>query len=192
MRPIFLGRQGIGRRVPIGVPGLVALAIALLIVAPVEIVSAHGISIGRSAAGQLRIVIEVSMPAPIPPSIFPGITGWANAEPGLASAELDEPAQDLFQLDPGSDVEFELVAFDPGIQIVTSHVWVPGETLEFGPPVFDEHLVFDIYNGSVGFTYAIQIRVRDLSGLYTDSDVVTLQFTPVTATCPCRGDVTTD
>src|SRR5262245_28175345 len=101
---------------------------------------AHGLGIGRTAEGQLHAIVEVPMPCPLPPSPFPGIDGFADAEPGIASLEIDEPDEGLFQLDPDCFVQFELVATDPGLQIVTSHVWVPGETIDFGPPFFDFHL----------------------------------------------------
>src|SRR5262249_39581036 len=86
----------------------------------------------------------------------------------------------------------EFIDADPGVQIVTSHVWTPGETLEFGPPVFDFHLVFNIPGGGFGETFAIHFQVHDLSGIYTDSDLATVLFTPVANTCLCRGDLDAD
>lgn len=165
---------------------------AALLATPLERACAHGVVIGRNAAGQLRALVEVHMPIPLPPSPFPGIPGWADAEPGIASAEIDEPTLDVYQLSADSDVQFELLRADPGIQIVTSHAWAPGETLEFGPPFFDFHLVFDIFDGRIGATYAIEFRLHDLHGIHADSDVVTLLFTPVANVCACRGDLDAD
>ena len=148
--------------------------------------------IGHCAAGQLRVELETPMPAPLPPSPFPGISGWADAEPGIASAELDDPDHDLFRLAPNCYIQFELVGADPGISIVTSHVWALGETIDFGPPFFDFHLVFNIYDGAIGSTYTLQFRLRDLNGVYTDSATYTLVFTPVAEACLCRGDMIVD
>src|ERR1044071_2148648 len=122
----------------------IVLARAVTLSGPLQTVVAHGVSIGRDSAGHLRAVVRVPVPVQLPPSIFPGTPGWADAEPGLASAEIEDPANDLFLLDPNCDIQFILVGMDEGIQIVTDHVWVPGETFEFGQPFFDDHLVFDI------------------------------------------------
>lgn len=169
-----------------------ALAVAAFFAAPLSTVDAHGVVIGRNAAGQLRVLIEVPMPIPLPPSPFPGIPGWADAEPGIASAEIDEPSEDLYQLDPNCNVQFELVGTDPGVQIVTSHVWVPGETIDFGAPFFDYHLIFNIPGGEIGVTYAIRFRLRDLNGVHGDSPLLTLLFTRAATSCSCRGDMDSD
>lgn len=152
----------------------------------------HGVVIARNAAGKLQGAIHVPMPVELPPSIFPGITGHADPEPGLTSIEVEEPDEDLFFLDPGSNIHFVFIGADPGLQIVTSHVWVPGEDSDFGPPFFDEHLIFNIPNGVIGQEYALQFRLYDSNGVHSDSDIVTLRFTPVAEACACRGDTNAD
>lgn len=147
----------------------------------------HGVVIGQNGAGQLRILVESPQPLAVPLSAFPGVTGWAGVEPGITAAEIDEPGEGLFMLAPNSNIEFELVSFDPGIQIVTDHVWVAGEIYLFGPPAFDYHLVFNIPAGDAGETYDIQFKVRDLAGIYSDSPVTTLVFSAGGA-CHCFGD----
>jgi len=152
----------------------------------------HGALIGHTAAGQLVARVEVPMPVEVPPSVYPGITGYAGVEPGIASAELDEPAEDLFRLAENCNIQFEVIAFDPGVQIVSDHVWVVGETAVFGPPFFDFHLVFNIPGGPTGVPYSLQFRLHDLAGVYSDSDIVTLQFAAVETACHCRGDLNAD
>lgn len=151
----------------------------------------HGVLIGHNGAGQLSLHIESPQPLAIPLSIFPNMPGWAGAEPGIAAADVDEPGENLFVLSANSNIQFELVSFDPGIQIVTDHIWVAGETYLFGPPAFDYHLVFNIPAGDAGETYEVQFKVRDLAGIYADSPVATLVFSAGGA-CHCFGDFDDD
>jgi hypothetical protein len=153
---------------------------------------AHGVSIGQKSTGQLTAYVSTAQPVELPPSPFPGILGWASAEPGIASAETDLPEEDCLQLAPNSFVQFELVATDPGVQIVTSHVLAIGEIVDFGSPFFDFHFVFNIPSGTFGSTYAIQFRLHDLNGVHPDSDLISIQFTPVANECECRGDADLD
>lgn len=162
----------------------------LACVAPRD-VRGHGVLIGHDGAGQLRLHIESPQPLAIPLSIFPNINGWAGVEPGIAAADVDEPGESLFVLSASSNIQFELVSFDPGIQIVTDHVWVPGETYAFGPPAFDYHLVFNIPAGDAGESYELQFKVRDLAGIYAESPITTLVFSAGGA-CHCFGDFDDD
>jgi hypothetical protein len=170
-----------------------AWTVVIFLIASDGVIFAHGVAIGESSAGELTAFIDAHQPVELPPSPFPGITGWAAVEPGIASAEIDEPNNDLFLLDPGCNIQFEFIGADPRLQIVTSHAWVPGETLDFGPPFFDFHLVFNIdVSGEIGTTYALQFKLRDLNGIYTNEPVYTLLFTPVETVCHCRGDLDVD
>ena len=172
----------------VGVTWLAAMVLACVASRDVR---GHGVLIGHNGAGQLRLHVESPQPLAIPLSIFPNITGWAGVEPGIAAADIDEPGESLFVLAANSNIQFELVSFDPGIQIVTDHVWVAGETYLFGPPAFDYHLVFNIPAGGAGETYTLQCKVRDLAGIYTDSPVLTLLFSSGGA-CHCFGDFDDD
>lgn len=165
--------------------------ICAAVVAP-DLVLAHGVLIGRSSSGQLRVVYRVPMPVGLPPSPFPGIKGFADFEPGFASVEVEEPENDLYFLNPGADIHFVLVGMDAGVQIVTDHVWIPGEDFQFGMPFFDDHLVFNIPEGMIGEEFGLQFRLYDASGIYPDSAVYTLTFTPVAEACTCRGDLDAD
>lgn len=169
-----------------------AIVFVALIGPVVQHACAHGVSIGRSAVGQLRVIYRVAMPVLLRPSPFPGINGWADAEPGFASVEVEDPGNDLYFLNPNCDIHFVLVGMDPGVQIVTDHAWVPGEDFEFGAPFFDDHLVFNIPDGMIGQEYGLQFRLYDASGIHADSPVYTLTFTPAAEACACRGDMNAD
>ena len=168
---------------------LTAAAVLAAAVFSTPVAEGHGVIIGRTAAGQLTAHVEVDLPVALPPSAVPGVLGYADFEPGIASAELPEPDADLFQLADNCNIQFELVAMEPGLQIVSDHVWMVGETVLFGPPFFDFHLVFNIPAGPTGTPYSLQFRLHDLAGVYTDSDLVTLQFVAVETVCHCRGDM---
>jgi hypothetical protein len=139
------------------------------------------ILVGRTAAGQLKIRIEFDVLG-LPVSPFPGISGYATGEVGFHSTILDEPTNDFFQLSPAADFRFILQHKDPGIEVWNDHgsgYMTNGESFYVGPPVFDTHPVWNIVSGTPGNTYSITLFVRDLNGVYPDSDPFTLRFTPV-------------
>src|SRR5262249_590168 len=117
-----------------------------------EVVAAH------NAAGQLVAHLDFTQPYALPPSPFPGINGYALAEPGYSSLVADEPAEDLFTLLPASSIRFVLLAKDPGIEVWndTGSGFMPiGGTFFLGPPFFDSHPVWNIVSGSPGTNYAL-------------------------------------
>src|SRR5947209_7504326 len=75
------------------------------------------ITIGRSAAGQLKVDIDFAQPLELPVSAFSGfgIYGYATGEVGLHSAAQDEPTNDFFQLSTAGYFRFILLAKDPGM-----------------------------------------------------------------------------
>jgi hypothetical protein len=139
------------------------------------------VMIGHTADGRLAVLIEAPQPLPLPVSIFPGIPGWANAELGFHSAFKDFPEEDFFALPDTVDVRFMLVSADPGVRLLNDHgsAWMlPGETFELGIPFFDTHPLFNIPGGTPGNSFAVRIVIQDPSGQFTDSDVVTVTFSP--------------
>lgn len=139
----------------------------------------------------MLVLVEAPQPLALPLSIFPGIVGWAAPEPGITAAEINDPGHGLFMLAPNCNIQFELIASDAGVQIVTDHVWGVGETALFGPPAFDQHLIFNIPRGQAGQTYELQFKVRDLAGIYAESTITTLVFSAGGA-CHCFGDFDDD
>jgi len=147
------------------------------------------IVIGQSGAGQLKAHIDFTMPVELPVSPFPGFDGWADAMPGYASAFVDEPAEDLFQLPPGVNIVFILAAEDVGIHVWNDHgsAFLPvGGSFFLGMQYFDSHPVWNITNGVPGTSYALQMFIRDTTGTLTDSEPFSVVFTPHR---PAAGDV---
>jgi len=144
--------------------------------------------IGRTASGRLKAIIEASQPLALPPSVFPGIPGWATGELGFHSAFADMPDEDLFVLPDTVDIQFVLVSTQPGVRLLNDHgsAWMlPGETFELGIPFFDAHPLFNIPGGHPGRSFGVTIVIRDPSGQFAESEEVTITFAPGTA---CAAD----
>ncbi len=138
--------------------------------------------VGRTAAGQLKIVTEFPQPVPLDLSIFPGISGYAFAEPAFHSTILDDPANDLLQLSPAADFRFVLLARDPGVQVWndSGSGFLPvGGTFFIGAAPFDNHPLWNIPGGPLGGTYALTLKLHDVNGVYADSDPLTISFAAV-------------
>lgn len=139
------------------------------------------IHVGRSAAGQLKVHLEFTPPVGIPPSVFPGIPGYATADLALHSTVLDEPDEDLFQLSTAVDLRFVLLAKDPGMEVWNDHgsaFMATNESFGIGQSPFDLHPVWNLVNGIPGNEYALTLKLHDQNGIYSDSDPFVLPFTP--------------
>jgi hypothetical protein len=146
------------------------------------------VMVGRTSAGRLAALVEAPQPLPLPVSVFPGIPGWAAGELGFHSAFVDSPGDDLFVLPPEVDIRFVLVSTDAGVQVLNDHGsgWLaPGESFELGSPFFDVHPLFNIVPGAAATSYSVRIVLHDPSGQFTDSEIVTISFTPEHA---CAAD----
>jgi PEP-CTERM motif len=138
------------------------------------------VNVGRSAAGQIKIDADLHHPIPLPVSVFPGISGFAEAEPAFHSTILDDPANDFLQFDPAANFQFVITAQDPGIGIYTPSGPVPLNTpVTLGPSVFDFHPVWNIPGGAVGATYNITLKIQDTTGMYTESAPLIVPFQAV-------------
>ena len=160
-----------------GILFLTALLVA--IAGPATPAKAHEIVllVGRSAAGQIKIDADLDHPVPLPVSVFPGISGYAEGEPAFHATILDDPANDFFQLDPSASFQFVILSQDPGIGIYTPAGLQPINTpVTLGPSVFDFHPVWQIPAGPVGVTYNITLKVQDSTGLYTESAPLAVPF----------------
>ncbi len=151
---------------------------------------ADGIDVGRTAGGQLAAAVEVAQPFPVPNSFFPGIEGYATAEIGFASIEVDQPVEGLFALPASADVRFILVSADDDLLLYAglSPMSLGGSTI-LGNPFFDFHPIYNISHGGPGTTKSLQLILRDASGQFADSEPITLTFV---ATPACPGDVDGD
>src|SRR5262245_57582022 len=116
---------------------LIAASAALLVLSSQAL--AHGINVGRTIENRLAVSFEEPMPFPLDESTFPGVPGFAEAGPGFSS--LHEPEGDLIPLEGLSEIEFVLLAADPGMQVWNDRGDAPlavGETFYLGFPEFSE------------------------------------------------------
>jgi hypothetical protein len=143
------------------------------------------IVVGRSGAGQLKAHLDFEQPVELPPSIFPGISGYAAADlSSFHSADFDEPANDFYQLSPAVNLRFVLLAKDPGVEVwndTGSGYMQTNETFFIGQAPFDTHPIWNIVSGTPGNTYSLTLKLRDLNGVYSDSALFILSFTPPTS-----------
>ena len=54
-----------------------------------------------------------------------------------------------------------------------------GDSFFIGPAPFDTHPIWNIVNGTAGNSYSLRLKVRDLNGVYTESEPFELSFTPM-------------
>jgi hypothetical protein len=137
--------------------------------------------VGHSGSGQLKVEVGFEAPLGLEVSVFPGFPGYATGEVGFHSAPFDEPAEDLFQLSSGADLRFILVAKDAGMEVLNDHgsaFMQVGETFYLGIAPFDEHPLWDLVSGTPGNSYSLTLKIRDVNGVYTESDPFVLSFTP--------------
>ena len=136
--------------------------------------------VGRSAAGQIKIVADLHHPIGLAPSIFPGIPGYAFGEPAFHATILDDAPNDFFQLAPTANFQFLVTAADPGISIYTPTGPLALNTpVDLGPSVFDYHPIWHIPAGPVGANYNISVKIHDTTGTYTDSAPLVIPFTAI-------------
>jgi hypothetical protein len=140
------------------------------------------ITVGRSTAGQLKVLLDFAQPLSLEVSIFPGISGYATGELGIHSTLLDNPTNDLFQLSTAADFRFVLLAKDPGMEVwndTGSGYMGTNDTFFIGPAPFDTHPIWNLVNGTPGNAYSLTLKLHDLNGVYLESAPFVLSFTPV-------------
>lgn len=138
--------------------------------------------VGRNAAGALVVDSDFPQPVEVPVSIFPGIPGYATGLVAFHSTILDDPTNNLFQLSTAADFRFILLAKDPGLEVwndTGTGYMATNESYFIGPSPFDSHPIWTIVDGTVGTAYSLTLKLRDLNGVYADSDPFVLSFTPL-------------
>jgi hypothetical protein len=160
-------------------------AIAALVITAGAALAQHDHSLiqaGRTDGNQLVMHTHAPMPFEVEPSIFPEFQGYATAEVAFESLMEDHPAIGVFLLDPRADIRAILVGADPDISVFDGlHQVAIGEQIVLGPPVFHYLPVYNINPGIPGQEYELRFQFHDASGIYSDSDVFGLRFTPVPA-----------
>lgn len=141
------------------------------------------IIVGHTAAGQFHVGLDFPQPIELDPSIFAGINGYATGELAFHSTILDDTNSDSFQLSTESDFRFILLAKDPGMELTvfngTNFVFMNvGESYYIGVSPFDTHPIWNLVNGTPGNVYSMTLKLRDLNGIYPDSEPFVLSFTP--------------
>lgn len=139
------------------------------------------ILVGRSGAGEIQIDSDFAQPVKLPPSIFPGISGYATGELGIHSQIQDQPDEDFFQLSTAADFRLVLLAKDPGMEMWNdngSGYLATNEMFFVGHSPFDTHPVWNLVNGTPGNSYSLTMKFHDLNGIYPDSAPFTVSFSP--------------
>ncbi len=142
---------------------------------------AHELQVGRTSDNQLALHMDGGPPFFLPQSQFRGFDGYAAAEPGFVSNEDVDPDNNFFPLLAGVDLEFELVAAEPHIQVwndTGSAPMIVGERYTIGGQLFHNHPIWHSPDGTPNVEYTLQIRLVDLSGQLSDSPVYSIGFIP--------------
>jgi hypothetical protein len=117
--------------------------------------------------------LHAPLPIGIPRSAFPGYPGFATGAIGFASAELDDPSEEIYTLEPSSEVEARLTFVDAGVAIHDGILPLSvGQSMHFGNPFFDYHPIWTIPSpaGPPDGPFRLRFVFHDASGLYADSD----------------------
>jgi hypothetical protein len=88
----------------------------------------------------------------------------------------------FFKLSAAADFRFVLLAKDPGMEVwndTGSGYMATNETCFIGSSPFDNHPIWNLVNGTHGNTYSLTLKLRDLNGVYPDSEPFVLSFTPI-------------
>ena len=145
------------------------------------------VDIARNSSGQLVRHTHIAQPFPMPESVFgPTYPGYATASLGLATIFSDDPGHGLFMVDPAANIQLIVVGVDPGLGLYNengSAILPVGGTWHCGSHPFHQHPLWQINPGVPAQPYTIQLKLRDLSGIHTDSNVFSLSFAP-----KCNGD----
>lgn len=156
-------------------------AIAAVVLAAQTAFAHEEILVGTDGAGKLTALVDE--PFELPESIFQGYDGWASGFPGFfADPAASDPNEAIFALPDGSDLEFELLRFDPGMRVLNDHgsaYLELGERYHLGGVFFDVHPLWNITDGVVGDPLTMDIRIYDRNGLSSQSEEITLTFIPV-------------
>lgn len=146
------------------------------------------IVVGRTAAGQLAAEFDSAELFPLPVVTFIPGNGFGLDDPGFFALDTDEPAEDLFTLDPAAQIRIELLSKAPDLQVLNATLFTtllanPGD--QWAMPdgnIFDEHpfwFVNDPDFSELGQTFDFTFKLVDASGTYADSIPITAQLVAV-------------
>jgi hypothetical protein len=164
--------------------------LAVLVAASASLADEATVWIGRTGAQQLKAHAHFAMPFEVHLSAFPALEGFATGDIGWHNAEMDEPGEDMYMLAQACDIRVTLAAIDPGLRVWFGLTELQaGQAMAFGSPFFDFHPIVQIpdHDAEPGTIFSATFVVQDASGLYSASEVLTLQFTPE-AHVHCDGE----
>ncbi|MBU0640763.1 MAG: PEP-CTERM sorting domain-containing protein [Planctomycetes bacterium] len=169
------------------------LAILLAVASTVPALAQHDhedLIIGRTGGGQLKVEFGHWDEAHGLDPVSGLIEGWAADHPGLAALDVDEPGEDFFTLEPGAQIVFEVMSFDPAFKVHTPGFadvlddpgdrWLVGDhELHKHPQAWHIDSEDPDYDPQQTVWHA-EFRFLDVGTTgYTPSDTYTLTFTPV-------------
>src|SRR4051812_38745455 len=99
---------------------MVAFGLAALAGTPVvrgHVIGEIVLTVGHSAAGQLKIVTELDEAVVMQASPFPEVPGYFGSDPAFHSVIGDDVAGDFYELSPAASVRFVLLGKDPGMEV---------------------------------------------------------------------------
>lgn len=143
------------------------------------------IAVGHTAAGGLAALYDFGTPTPLDP-VSGLFNGWAGDEPGFDHVEADAPGDDLYTLEPGADIVFEIVSIDDALigNPLTDALDQTGEQLVLGDETLHRHIEWLINADDPTFdplqsVWDISFKLIDTgSTSYADSPVYTWTMTP--------------
>lgn len=142
----------------------------------------EAIEVGHNSAGKIVVRLDFPQPIELAPSVFPGISGYATGEFGIHSVVADDPAENIFQFVPEADFRFVLLNKDPGMEVWNdsgSAFMGIGDSFYVGVAPFDTHPVWNLVDGTNDGSHSLSLKIRDLKGVYLESDAFELSFTPL-------------
>jgi|GEM_PF-899845 len=175
-------------------PAAIIALVAAVGVAHADLGSDFAVGFNLST-GQLAVEFNFDDIEPLSFITTSGFTGWIADDPGFANIVDDEADEDFYALTgPNSlgtaSIAVRIVSVDPGFRVVDPLGFDPftgvplgyvnpGEFFTLGEPDFDDHPFWTVdINDWDGLTqtFAVSFQIIDLNGVYSDSDVYTVQF----------------
>ncbi|MFO0838095.1 MAG: hypothetical protein U1D55_06165 [Phycisphaerae bacterium] len=167
------------------VPRRLAIVFALF-AAGVALAQPHAgdVWIGVSAAGQLKAggLLDTTNMIVLSAS---GV-GWSNNSPGFDHIISGDAAHDIFPMQSGAQIYFEVINVDPAFRAITSSFEVidqPGERVFLGDNLLHIHFTWNIWPGDPRFNpqqilWNAQFKLVDTGSThYADSAPFTMRFT---------------
>lgn len=155
------------------------------------------IKVASSSDGGGRLIghpeFTITNPIPLPYDDCFGGTGddceggmrlFSAVNPGIEPLDESEPEESLFTLADGVPVTLEVTAIDAGLTIRLGDIALdsPGDSVLLGEtPGFHSNLETQLLipgGGEPSGTFSVSFKLTTTSGLYTDSEVITVRFTP--------------